>query len=159
MFKPVRLWLALVLIFALGLSVFSGTTSISAAPSKPGGNPANSKAIPGEYIVVLKDNVSDVDTMSRSLETRLGFTKRYTYRSALKGFVANVSDSRLAALKADPNVAYIVQDQVVTLQDFRNPGKTPAQVKAALQAAGTLNWSVNTDRDPVPEKLLNVSGF
>jgi subtilisin family serine protease len=40
-----------------------------------------------------------------------------------------------------------------------HPAATPAQVKSALQAAGTANWSNADDPDGVKEKLVNVSSF
>jgi subtilisin len=45
------------------------------------------------------------------------------------------------------------------LYKANNPGATPAQVKAALQAAGNLNWNDIDDPDPIKEKLLNVDAF
>jgi len=40
-----------------------------------------------------------------------------------------------------------------------HPGDTPAQVKSALQAAGTSNWNTATDPDSTHEPLLNVATF
>lgn len=40
-----------------------------------------------------------------------------------------------------------------------NPGASPAQVRTALQAAGTTDWSNADDHDSVKERLLNVSIF
>jgi len=40
-----------------------------------------------------------------------------------------------------------------------NPSATPAQVKAALQSAGSTNWTNTDDPDGVKEPLLNVSTF
>ena len=40
-----------------------------------------------------------------------------------------------------------------------NPAATPAQVKAALQSAGSTNWTNTDDPDGVKEPLLNVSTF
>ena len=40
-----------------------------------------------------------------------------------------------------------------------HPTATPAQVKAALHAAGTSNWFTNTDPDSTHEPLLNVATF
>jgi subtilisin len=41
-----------------------------------------------------------------------------------------------------------------------NPTATPAQVKSALQSAGTLNWIwPSQDPDGIQERLLNVSSF
>jgi subtilisin family serine protease len=37
------------------------------------------------------------------------------------------------------------------------PGRTPQQVKAALQAAATLDWKTSTDPDGTPDRLLNVA--
>jgi subtilisin family serine protease len=38
-----------------------------------------------------------------------------------------------------------------------NPSATPAQVKAALQSRGTLDWNDADDPDPVKERLLDVT--
>jgi subtilisin len=40
-----------------------------------------------------------------------------------------------------------------------NPGKSPAEVKAALQGAGNLDWFYATDPDAFPEVLLNIDTF
>ena len=37
------------------------------------------------------------------------------------------------------------------------PGRTPAQAKAALVAAATLDWRTSTDPDGTPDRLLNVA--
>jgi subtilisin len=53
---------------------------------------------------------------------------------------------------ASPHVA-----GAAALYKTTHPGATPAQVKSALQSAGTLDWS--GDPDGTKERLLNVSGF
>ncbi|HET7532972.1 MAG TPA: S8 family serine peptidase [Nocardioidaceae bacterium] len=40
-----------------------------------------------------------------------------------------------------------------------HPGATPAQVKSALQSAGSLDWSNADDRDSTKERLLDASTF
>lgn len=40
-----------------------------------------------------------------------------------------------------------------------NPGASPAQVKSALQATGSLDWNDGDDPDPVKERLLDVSTY
>jgi subtilisin family serine protease len=55
---------------------------------------------------------------------------------------------------ASPHVA-----GAAALYKANNPGATPAQVKAALQAAGNLNWNDADDPDPTKERLLNVNAL
>ncbi|HSE54149.1 MAG TPA: S8 family serine peptidase [Nocardioidaceae bacterium] len=40
-----------------------------------------------------------------------------------------------------------------------HPGATPAQVKSALQSAGSLDWNNADDRDSTKERLLDVSTY
>lgn len=40
-----------------------------------------------------------------------------------------------------------------------HPTATPAQVRSALQSAGSLDWNDSDDPDPVKERLLDVSTF
>ena len=56
---------------------------------------------------------------------------------------------------ASPHVA-----GAAALYKASNPTATPAQVKAALQSAGTLDWIFpSQDRDGIQERLLNVANF
>lgn len=55
---------------------------------------------------------------------------------------------------ASPHVA-----GAAALYKAKNPGATPAQVQAALQADGTTDWSNLDDKDATKEPLLNVSGY
>lgn len=55
---------------------------------------------------------------------------------------------------ASPHVA-----GAAALYKAKNAGATPAQVKAALQAAGNDGWDNSDDRDGIKEKLLNVDAF
>jgi subtilisin family serine protease len=69
--------------------------------------------IPGQYIVVFKDDVSDAPGAATRLVGKHGGTKRFTYTRAIKGFAAKLPDAAVEALRLDPSVAYIEQDQVM----------------------------------------------
>ena len=70
-------------------------------------------AIPGQYIVVFRDNVADAASLARQLAAAHGASIRFIYQSAIKGFAAQMSDAAAAALANNPTVAYVEQDQVV----------------------------------------------
>jgi subtilisin family serine protease len=71
--------------------------------------------ITGRYIVVFKDGVSDVN--GRAASKVSGFAGRllHTYGSALKGFAAELPSAAVAALQLDPDIAYIEQDQTMSI--------------------------------------------
>lgn len=69
--------------------------------------------IPGQYIVVFKDDVQDAPGLSQRLAAQHGGTVRHTYVAVIKGFAAQMSAQAAAALERNPNVDYVEQDQVV----------------------------------------------
>jgi subtilisin family serine protease len=83
---------------------------------------ADSKnAIEGSYIVVLKDGVStSAASASQASKYDAKITKKFT--SALHGYAAKMSESDAKQLAADSSVAYVEQDQKVSLStDQLNP--------------------------------------
>jgi subtilisin family serine protease len=95
--------------------------------------------IPGQYIVVYKGDATLRAPTAMSLVDGGGVELVYDYRTALNGVVLrNVDDSDLAALRADPSVAYIEQDQVVQV--------------AAAQSGAT--WGL----DRIDQRSLPLSG-
>lgn len=69
--------------------------------------------IPGQYIVVFNDDVADADATSEKLLRKLNAKSKYTYKDALKGFAGELTRGQLEALRGEPEVAYIEEDQVV----------------------------------------------
>ena len=72
-------------------------------------------SIPGEYIVVLErkaasDSVEQVAAAARAA----GGTVSVSYHTVVKGFAATLSDEALAVVRANPAVAFIEADGVVT---------------------------------------------
>jgi subtilisin family serine protease len=74
-----------------------------AAPVRAG---VAGRAIPGEYIVVLKEGANP-----RSVAAVAGVDPRFVYTAALNGFSASLNPGQLNALQHNPNVAYIEEDQ------------------------------------------------
>jgi subtilisin family serine protease len=68
-----------------------------------------------EYIVVFKDEVANVDSDVNAIVKTHGFTADHRYKSAVKGFAGKLSPAQLEALRYDPRVAYIEQDQVMRI--------------------------------------------
>jgi len=74
---------------------------------------ARSQLIPGRYIVVLRDEVADVPAVARRLAAQYGGELRRIYTAALRGFtLGQLSDEAVAALRSNPLVDYVEQDQV-----------------------------------------------
>jgi hypothetical protein len=108
--------LALALL-ALGCSKKSSQIMAPREPSSIARAPlydhaAGAKYVEGSYIVVLKESVRDVDIAVDDLGLRHAFQSRFRYRHALRGFAGNLPPAVVEALRSDPRVAYIEQDQV-----------------------------------------------
>ena len=75
--------------------------------------------IDGQYIVVLKDNASG-ERAKEKARTRGGRIQRESFGRVLNGFTAKLDAKALAAVKQDPAVDYVEQDQVVRLDVTQN---------------------------------------
>lgn len=107
---------------------------------------ANPHALPDQYIVVFKDTVADPAGKARGLAAQHGLTLLQTYGHALKGFAAVVPPARLARLQADPDVAYINQDQVVTIDTQTLPtGINRIDGELSSTVSGNGSGSVDVD--------------
>ena len=77
-------------------------------------------AIPGRYIITLRRNANQ--TAKADLISILGNSIIRTFSYAIKGYAANLSPAQLKALKGNPAIQNIEQDQVVTANsDQLNP--------------------------------------
>ncbi len=68
------------------------------------------KAIPDQYIVVLNEGENP-----RSVAAVAGVSPHFVYTAALEGFSATLNAGQLTALRHNPAVAYIEQDQEVSV--------------------------------------------
>ena len=115
-FRPLAfsLWAAAVAVFA--------PMALAQQANPPATHPfSQSRPIPGRYIVVLKDSVSDSDAESGNLTRQHGGKVHRTYARAFKGFTATLPAAALQGMRNHPNVAYIEQDQTVSLNQVQSP--------------------------------------
>ena len=71
------------------------------------------ETIAGSYIVVFADDVSDPDAVTTELVGKAKGKLKHAYKAALKGFAAELSDAAVTALREDPRVSYVEEDQVM----------------------------------------------
>lgn len=84
------------------------------AASQASAQVAPGQAIPGRWIVVFNREGPDAPGLARRMAADHGSAPTFVYSTALRGFAAPLSDQAVAALRRNPNVAYIEQDQVAT---------------------------------------------
>ncbi|AWZ10460.1 MULTISPECIES: S8 family peptidase [unclassified Streptomyces] len=108
------------LLLTAGIQV-AGSTAHSAPPTAGDVRLAASEsAISDSWIVALKANTTSIDAVAGELTRRNNARLTHTYRSALNGFSATMTQAQARALAADPRVAYVEQDSKVTLTATQN---------------------------------------
>lgn len=105
-----------VLALLVGAAACSDTTTpTSLAPTDAALSAAPvGEAIPGQYIVLFKSGTSDVRGKARAKASAHGAKLQHVYVSAVQGFAGAMSEAAAAALRNDPDVAVVEQDQVMT---------------------------------------------
>ncbi len=75
------------------------------------------KRIPNQYIVVLKDEVADAETEAVRLARDFGGDRAggHTYQHAIKGFSVRMPEQQALRLAADPRVAFVEEDGIVSI--------------------------------------------
>ncbi len=72
--------------------------------------------VPGQYIVLLKQDVQDVDAATEELMWNRRSAIQQTYRYALKGFAAKLDKAQADSLRRSPKVALVQPDIRVKAQ-------------------------------------------
>ena len=68
------------------------------------------------YIVVLKESVVNPFRVAQTIDQRQpGLEAGFVYTNALEGFSATIPEDSVAEVRADPRVAYVERDGVVTI--------------------------------------------
>src|SRR3989344_7117664 len=86
--------------------------------------PAKDDRIPGQYIVVLKDDVKDVDLVAGDIEKKHRGVRIATYQHALKGFAVNMTSEEAEKVKKDSRVKFVSEDRVVNILGRLENAKT-----------------------------------
>jgi subtilisin family serine protease len=106
---------------ALALAACSDSPSSPVAPSAPEQLAApqapyyakGAAGIDGDYIVVFTEAVANPLAKADEKIAKHGARAKFKYAHVLKGFAATLTAGAVAALQADPDVAYVEQDQVM----------------------------------------------
>jgi subtilisin family serine protease len=91
----------------------AGSIAVDAAPLHAA---QTGRGVQGEYIVVLKDGAD-----ARAVAAQAGASPRFVYTSALNGFSAALNEGQLTALRHNPHVDYVEQDQVGGIAVTQSP--------------------------------------
>ena len=132
--------------------VISPLTEVQAQTiSSPELAPLNSvqgEVIPHQYIVVLKPTQTlNAQASTVASAQSLGAEILYQYGSAINGFAATLSDTALAELRKNPQVAYIEPDQIASVDLIADDGSSPANMETGA------TWGL--DRIDQPNLPLN----
>jgi subtilisin family serine protease len=130
-----KIVLLLAMMLAAGIS-WAGTTLASEQTTR---TPAP-RVIPGQYIVVLEQEVRDPVAVAREHARRHGARVLHTYQHTLEGYAAQIPDKRLDEVRADSSVAYIEGDSTVTIAAQKLPWGVD-RVEADVSSARAGNGS------------------
>ncbi len=108
--------------------------SLLASAAQPVGSAERSPVI-----VVFRDDVADAAGLTGQLGRAFGFSPRYVYQHAIKGFAATIPGAAASAIARNPNVAWVEADGVVQLDGDQ---------------AGLPSWGL----DRIDQRTLPLSG-
>lgn len=120
---------------------------------------AKNNKVPGQYIIVLNDDVEDVDGVVEGLEKAHGLGHLHTYKHALKGFAATVPEGKLDKIKSDPRVKFVSEDREVhayDLSESKNPGGNAGKPGPTQPAEITPTGVKRIDTANAPNKGAGI---
>ena len=98
-----------------GLSACGENAPVSAPLAAPPAARSTGAAIPGQYIVLFKPALAaDLASNATRVQSEYGGVVERIYSPAINGVVMQIADDAADALRADPRVLLVEQDQVVS---------------------------------------------
>ncbi len=131
--RPISLSASLFFAAVVAGSAFAAPAEEATVPGSGVKLLRSSKAIPGEYVVVLKGQASAhlstsavvaVDATISSLAAKHNAAVKFRYTAALLGFSAKMTEADALALAADPSVAFVEENGVVQASAVVQNGAT-----------------------------------
>jgi subtilisin family serine protease len=96
---------------ALAACVDQSPVTARASQAAPLASAASGQGVAGSYIVVLKEGADP-----RSVAAVAGVSPKHVYTTVLNGFAGTLNGGQLTALRHNPSVDYVEQDQVGGVQ-------------------------------------------
>jgi hypothetical protein len=118
--------------------------------------------IPGQYIVVFRDDVRSPAAAAKEMAVAHGLKLRHTYSHTIRGFSATVPEGRLVALRRHPLVEYVQPNRYLyidTHERFNRARSSPVAGSAEVAAPSGLSvvaissseirvtWDDNSDNE------------
>src|SRR5215213_6796591 len=110
-------------------------------------------AVPGQYIVILKDRVDSdsVPAIAEELTKAAKATLIHVFQWAIKGFSAKMSEEAARAISRDPRVDYVEEDGVVK-------GKAGFQCVSSPTVVNSPQTPAPAHLDRIDQRNLPLSG-
>lgn len=128
------------------------------------GAPGVASAEPAVAVIVVLRTGADAHGTATAHARTHGADVSFVYTSALRGYAARVPADRLAAVAADPDVAFVSEDRAVRTTDG-HAGELPFGVDRIDGEASTRSSTTNTgpavaviDTGSGPHSDLNIAG-
>ncbi|EGZ76010.1 putative endopeptidase K [Neurospora hispaniola] len=94
---------------------------------------AGTQAVPGKYIVKLRETASD-DDLDKAVK-KLGNSKAdHVYKHAFRGFAGRIDDKTLDEIRSIPEVEYVEQEAVFTINTYTSQSSVPSWGLARLSS-------------------------
>ena len=109
-----KLFITLTLVSLATMSIV--LTSVHSQAPQAKFRRARAGQIPNQYLVVLRNDITDVDReVARLMQNSAA--RLHTYRSAIKGFSVRMSEAQAQRLSQDPRVLFVEEAQIRLVPD------------------------------------------